>query len=97
MTYATTYNRLLGIGTFAIAVLAAAMPLAHARNAYPPDWNVQKDVPKPVFEFIPGMWNDIQRYWPDQTSPGRNPSRAMEYPKIIYQITPGSDRYHSIQ
>jgi ABC-type Na+ efflux pump permease subunit len=90
-------GRLLGVGTLAITVMAAAMSLAHAGSAYPPGWNVQRDVPKPAFDFIPGQWNDSKRYWPEQTAPGNNPSHDMAYPPVLYQLTPGGGRYHSVQ
>jgi hypothetical protein len=96
-TYATRYNRLFGITALALAVRAGMMSAAQARNAYPPGWNVEKDVPKSYFDFIPGKRFDWRRYWPDQTRPGDSPSRAMTYPPLIYQLTPGSNRYHAIR
>jgi hypothetical protein len=96
-TYATRYNRLFGITALALAVLAGMTSAAQARNAYPPGWNVEKNVPESYSDFIPGKKQDWKRYWPEQTRPGDDRSRAMTYPPLIYQLTPGSNLYHAIR
>jgi hypothetical protein len=79
------------------AVLAAASPLAYAdHDVYPPGWNKpDPNAPKPLFDFRAGWgWDDYQRYWPDQTTPGAPKSRPIEPGPTIYTMVPGGHRYH---
>ena len=97
MINATKYNRLLKITTLSIVALAGVTPSAYAWKAYPRGWNVEANVPKPTYDFVPGQWGDSKRYEPGQTSPGNNPSHAMNCPTVIYGFTPGSGHYHEIR
>lgn len=90
------FRNSVSVAVLAVGLFGAAIPAASAKQAYPPDWNVAKDVPAPMFDFRPGQYGDYKRYWPDQTGPGNNPTRPLENAPVIYQFVPGSDRYHRV-
>jgi len=90
----------IGAAIVAVAVLTGAAPPASAdHNVYPPGWNKpDPNVPKPLFDFRSGWgWDDYQRYWPDQATPGSPKSRPLEPGPSIYTMVPGGHRYHSSQ
>jgi hypothetical protein len=93
--------RLAGLSSLALGFLVASSPPALAdHDVYPPGWNKPaQNVPPPLYDFRAGWgWDDYQRYWPDQTTPGSSPkSRQIEYGPSIYTMVPGSNRYHRIQ
>lgn len=94
-------SRILGATSAAVlsaGVLAAASPLASAsHNVYPPGWNQPADAQPSTFEFRSGWgWNDSQRYWPDQTTPGSAKSHSITYGPTIYQMEPQGHRYHRV-
>jgi hypothetical protein len=85
----------------AAGVLALMAPAALASpppsHQYPPGWETPENPPKPTYEFKGGLWNDTQRYWPDQQFPGTASSRSVAYGPIIYQFEPGSAHRHRVQ
>jgi hypothetical protein len=90
----------MGAGVLTVGVLAAAAPVASAsHDVYPPGWNQPAQaVPPSSYDFRSGWgWDDSQRYWPDQTSPGSAKSRPMTYGPTIYQMEPQGHRYHRVE
>jgi hypothetical protein len=92
----TRHLRPFALAAVFIGAITMSTVSAPAKPAYPPDWNITKDVPRPLYDFIPGAWNDTNRYWPDQTRPGSNPSRPIEYGPVIYQFRPGGSHLRSL-
>jgi hypothetical protein len=59
-----------------IGVFSAGFPVAFAKDAYPPGWNVKSDVPPSTASTWIGGWHTNLPYWADQKWPdGRIPSR----------------------
>jgi hypothetical protein len=60
----------------AIAALSSGAPVALAKDAYPPGWNVTSDVPPSTASTWIGGYNTNLPYWADHERPdGRIPSR----------------------
>jgi hypothetical protein len=90
----------LRVAILALGALIAAAPRAAAdHDVYPPGWNKpEPNLPAPMFEFRPGWdWNDSQRYWPDQVTPGAPASRPLTDAPVIFGMVPGGHRYHRLQ
>lgn len=89
----------MGAAVLSVGALAATTPVASAsHDVYPPGWNQPaRSVPPSSYDFRAGWgWDDSQRYWPDQTSPGSAKSRPMVYGPTIYEMEPQGHRYHRV-
>jgi hypothetical protein len=97
----TVRSVLRAVLTFGVFILIAPNAFAGQSSPppkqYPPGWNVSQDPPKALYDFRGGLWNDYQRYWPDQQFPGAVRSRSVTYGPIIYQFEPGSAHRHRVQ
>lgn len=95
-------NRLsiAGAAVLALGVFAAVAPAALAGHGpYSPGWNrPDPNVPKPLYDFIPGCWGESARHWPDQDSCKESASsRPIPYGTTNYGMVPGGDRYRQVQ
>lgn len=92
--------RPMSFAAISLGVLAVSTALASAsHDVYPPGWNQPaQNMPKSSYDFRSGWgWDDSQRYWPDQSTPGSAKSRPMVYGPVIYQMEPQGHRYHRVE
>jgi len=91
MTRLTNTLRLLPAIALALGTLAVGAPAAFA-DQYPKGWEVQSsNLPKPVYDFLPG-WHNARSRVPGAASAGASANSAP----VQYEFTPGSTTFHHV-